>query len=46
VEIKLPVNSLAYYDEESASWVVEKGSYSVLVGPSAGELAEVGFTVV
>jgi beta-glucosidase len=45
VEIKLPVDSLAYYDEDSASWVVEKGSYSVLVGPSARELQKVSFNV-
>jgi len=46
VEIKLPVDSLAYYDEESAAWVVEKGSYTALVGPSAGELQKVSFSIV
>ena len=46
VEIKLPVDSLAYYDEESKSWVVEKGSYAALVGPSARELTKVGFNVI
>jgi beta-glucosidase len=35
VEIALPVDSLAYYDEASRCWVVEKGEYSVLVGPSS-----------
>ena len=45
VEIRLPVDSLAYYDEGSASWVVEKGSYAALVGPSAGELQKVSFKV-
>jgi beta-glucosidase len=45
VEIKLPVDSLAYYDEGSASWVVEKGQYAALVGPSARELQKVSFKV-
>ena len=46
VEIALPVDSLAYYDEGSAGWVVEKGSYAVLAGPSEQELAKVGFNIV
>jgi beta-glucosidase len=37
VEIGLPVDSLAYYDEGSGRWTVEKGGYTARVGPSSRE---------
>lgn len=45
VTFELPISDLAYWDEK---FVVEKGSYEVLVGPSSRqeELLSVGFKVV
>ncbi len=46
-EMAVPVSELAYYDEASASWVVEEGEYVAYAGPWAREedLLRVGFTV-
>ncbi|MCP4601259.1 MAG: hypothetical protein GY847_12165, partial [Proteobacteria bacterium] len=38
VTINLPVEDLAFYDEQSSSWIVEELTYTVHVGPSAGDL--------
>jgi beta-glucosidase len=38
VQLELPVASLAYYDEASAAWVVEPGTYRVEVGHDAHDL--------
>ncbi|HLP22334.1 MAG TPA: fibronectin type III-like domain-contianing protein, partial [Chitinophagales bacterium] len=35
VELTVPVKDLAYYDEATKSWIVEKGKYEVLVGNSS-----------
>ncbi|HLP51149.1 MAG TPA: glycoside hydrolase family 3 C-terminal domain-containing protein [Chitinophagales bacterium] len=35
VELTIPVKDLAYYDEATKSWIVEKGKYEVLVGNSS-----------
>jgi beta-glucosidase len=35
VQIRLPVRSLARYDESAAAWVVDPGRYQVLVGSSS-----------
>jgi beta-glucosidase len=46
-EMAVPVSDLAYYDEASASWVVEEGDYVAYAGPWAREedLLRVGFKV-
>jgi beta-glucosidase len=38
VEIELPINSLAYYDVDEASWVLEALEYGVHVGTSSRDL--------
>ena len=40
VEIAIPVESLAYYDEASASWQVEPGNYRVSVGNASNRIVE------
>ncbi len=38
VTINLPAEDLAFYDEQSSSWIVEELTYTAHVGPSAGDL--------
>ncbi len=47
VDISVPVSELAFYDESSASWIVETGPYVAYAGPWAREddLLKVGFEV-
>ena len=42
VELELPVNDLAYYDEASATWVVEPGEYVLRGGTSSRDLPLTG----
>ena len=35
VNINIPVKELAYYDENSASWKIEKGNYIIYIGNSS-----------
>ena len=35
VEINIPVKELAYYDENNATWKIEKGFYTIYIGNSS-----------
>jgi beta-glucosidase len=35
VNINIPIKELAYYDENSASWKIEKGDYIIYIGNSS-----------
>lgn len=39
VSIEVPVSKLAYYDEQSAAWKVEKGLYTVSLGTASDNIA-------
>ncbi|MEO1417409.1 MAG: glycoside hydrolase family 3 C-terminal domain-containing protein [Bacteroidota bacterium] len=41
VEIRMDVESLAYYDEATAGWVLEKGNYEVYVGNASNNIEQV-----
>ena len=38
VTLSVPVKSLAYYDEAKSKWVVEPGSYNLMVGKSSRDI--------
>ncbi len=40
VSIKIPVSSLAFFDEEAHAWEVEKGGYTVYVGTASDNIAK------
>lgn len=40
VQVPVPVRSLAYFDEGSGKWVVEKGEYRVSVAESSADIKE------
>ncbi|QEE50869.1 glycosyl hydrolase [Flavobacterium alkalisoli] len=40
VNIKVPVKELAYYDENSKGWVVEKGNYTFKLGNSSKNITQ------
>ncbi|WP_417351399.1 glycoside hydrolase family 3 C-terminal domain-containing protein [Flavobacterium alkalisoli] len=40
VNIKVPVKELAYYDETTKGWVVEKGSYTFKLGNSSKNITQ------
>jgi beta-glucosidase len=40
VNINIPVKELAYYDENSASWKIEKGNYIIYIGNSSRAIAK------
>jgi len=39
VNINIPVKELAYYDENSTSWKIEKGNYIIYIGNSSREIS-------
>ncbi|MEL7193070.1 MAG: glycoside hydrolase family 3 C-terminal domain-containing protein [Bacteroidota bacterium] len=41
IEIRMDVESLAYYDETTAGWVLEKGNYEVYVGNASNNIEQV-----
>ena len=45
VELSLAVEELAYWDEESHSWQIEKGDYDLYVGNSSEAASKVSVTV-
>lgn len=40
VSLKIPVSSLAFFDEEAHAWEVEKGGYTVYVGTASDNIAK------
>ncbi|MEO8852968.1 MAG: fibronectin type III-like domain-contianing protein, partial [Ginsengibacter sp.] len=38
VTLSVPVKSLAYYDEAKSRWVVEPGTYNLMVGKSSRDI--------
>ena len=38
VTLKIPVEFLAYFDEQSRKWVVEPGNYKVIIGASSRDI--------
>ncbi len=40
VSIKIPVSSLAFFDEEAHAWEVEKGGYTIYVGTASDDIAK------
>ncbi len=40
VSVKLPVSSLAFFDEEAHAWEVEKGGYTIYVGTASDNIAK------
>ncbi|MFT3738529.1 MAG: glycoside hydrolase family 3 C-terminal domain-containing protein [Breznakibacter sp.] len=40
VDVQIPVSDLAYYDESTKSWTVEKGTYQLMVGKSSRDIAQ------
>lgn len=40
VKMSIPVEKLAYYDEESSSWKVEPGTYKIYVGNASDNIME------
>lgn len=40
VSIKIPVSSLAFFDEEAHAWEIEKGGYTVYVGTASDDIAK------
>lgn len=40
VQVPVPVRSLAYFDEGSGKWVVEKGEYRISVAESSADIKE------
>lgn len=46
VELEVPIGSLAYYDENISDWVVEPGTYTLMLGSSSGDIkAEVSLKI-
>ncbi len=46
VSLSIPVESLAFYNEEKSAWEVEKGTYTAYVGTSSADIvAEIEFEV-
>jgi beta-glucosidase len=47
VNINIDIKELAYYDEQSASWKIEKGNYIIYVGNSSRNISgEIEITIV
>ncbi len=42
VNMAIPVNALAYFNEGNKSWVVEKGAYKIYAGSSSRDIRQVG----
>ncbi len=40
VSVKIPVSSLAFFDEEAHAWEVEKGGYTIYVGTASDNIAK------
>lgn len=40
VNIEIPVNSLAYYNEEKSNWDIEKGEYIIYVGNASNSITK------
>ena len=38
IEIKIGVNKLAFYDEKTSNWSIEKGEYTVYVGNASDHI--------
>jgi beta-glucosidase len=38
VTLNIPVKDLAYYDEKTGSWIVERGDYELIVGSSSKDI--------
>ncbi|MGS2765032.1 glycoside hydrolase family 3 C-terminal domain-containing protein [Sinomicrobium sp. M5D2P9] len=38
VELEVPIGNLAYYDENISDWVVEPGTYALMLGSSSGDI--------
>ncbi len=38
--IEIPVSALAYYDETTSNWIVEKGTYNVYVGNASNNISK------
>ncbi|MCG8581878.1 MAG: glycoside hydrolase family 3 C-terminal domain-containing protein [Bacteroidales bacterium] len=38
IELELPVNSFAFYDERIKSWNLEKGAYKLLIGTASNQI--------
>ncbi|MBC9796616.1 glycoside hydrolase family 3 C-terminal domain-containing protein [Sinomicrobium weinanense] len=46
VELEVPIGSLAYYDGNRSNWVVEPGTYTLMLGSSSGDIkAEVNLKI-
>jgi beta-glucosidase len=47
VQLAVPASALAFWDPTTAAWVIDSGTYHVLVGPSAdpAQLSSAAFTV-
>ncbi len=41
VKLTVPVKDLAYFDNKSASWIVEPGTYKILVGSSSAKIDQI-----
>ncbi len=40
ISVKIPVSSLAFFDEEAHAWEVEKGGYTIYVGTASDNIAK------
>ncbi len=40
VSVKIPMSSLAFFDEEAHAWEVEKGGYTIYVGTASDNIAK------
>jgi len=40
VNININIKELAYYDEKSASWEIEKGNYIIYIGNGSRNISE------
>jgi beta-glucosidase len=38
VTLTIPVKDLAYYDEKTGTWMVERGDYDLLIGSSSKDI--------